>query len=301
MTAKRTDLALEAHELWRESAGETTELPGVKAENRERGGFPVTEVRILNEDGSNALEKPVGTYVTMEIDQYLDREEDAFARCAKALSEELSSLLALRGGETVLVAGLGNDAITPDSIGPRAMRQTLATRHLVRQIPDRFGALRSVSVLETGVLASTGVESAEMIRAVTEKLRPGRVIVVDALASRSPSRLCRTLQLTDAGIVPGSGVGNSRSAINRETLGIPVICIGAPTVVDAATLAADLIEQSGGEPPDPEKLAPAGGGMIVTPREIDSRAADLGRLIGCGINLALQPELKVSDIAMLLS
>jgi len=300
MYSKRTDLAVEARELWRESAGETGDLPGVSAEEREREGFPVTEVRILDGEGAKKLEKPVGTYVTLELGAYLDREEDSFSRCARALSEELSALLSLRGGETVLVAGLGNDAITPDAVGPRAMRQTIATRHLVRQMPDRFGAFRSVSVLETGVLAATGVESAELIRAVTEKLRPGRVIVVDALASRSVARVCRTLQLSDTGIVPGSGVGNSRSAISRETLGVPVICIGAPTVVDAGTLAADLAERSGSADLDPATLAPYGGGMIVTPREIDSRVADVAKLIGYGINLALQPELTVADIALLL-
>jgi len=301
LNMKRTDLAVEAREMWNESAENTSKLPGVEAQDRETDGFPVTVVKILDENGERELGKPVGTYVTIDFDEYLRREEDAFDRGALVLCDELKKLLNLGEGETVLVVGLGNDAITPDAIGPRAMRQTMATRHLVQQVPEHFGSLRSVSVLETGVLASTGIESAEIVKAVTEKLRPDRVVVVDALASRRLSRVCRTLQLADTGIIPGSGVGNSRAALNRETLGVPVIAVGVPTVVDAGTLAADLAEQVGANALKPEDFSGYGGEMIVTPREIDSRVNDMSKMIGYGINLALQPELSVADVTMFLS
>ena len=301
MLKRRTDLAVEATQLWQEQAGETTQLRGVQARDSVREGYKVTTVRILDESGAQALGKPVGTYITVELDGLLRREEDAFPRAARARAAELRGLLDLKEGDAVLVAGLGNRAITPDGIGPKAADYTLVTRHLVEQVPEQFGAFRPVSALAAGVLGTTGMESGELISAVVEKTRPACVLAVDALASRSLRRVGRTVQLSDTGIVPGSGVGNHRMALNRETLGVPVIAIGVPTVVDAATLACDLLSEAGREDLDPAALSGAGENLIVTPREVDTQVGDLAKVIGYGIDLALQSGLDVADIDLLLS
>lgn len=297
----RTDLAVEARELWAKSAAETDNLRGVEVRTRDFSGFEVTAVKITGEEGEKALKKPRGEYVTLELDELIRREDDAFSRGASALAGELRSLLRLASGDSVLVAGLGNESVTPDSIGPRCTKYTMATRHLAQHVPEHFGTWRHVSVIETGVLGTTGLESAEIIRAICEKLGPDRVIAVDALCSASVSRVCRTVQLTDAGIVPGSGVGNSRAAINEGTVGVPVIAVGVPTVTDAATVAAELSELAGFSPPDEGKLRSVSDGMIVTPREIDVRAGDISKLIAYGINLALHDGLTVADIDMFVS
>lgn len=290
MAQQRTDLAREAHELWQESAAGTS-LPGVRTEDSEQEGFSVHRVRITDREGAEAIGKPMGEYVTVELDGLLRREEDGFGRAVRAIAALLTPLLPERG--TALAAGLGNRAITPDIIGPLAAEHTLVTRHLVEHLGEHFGHLRPVAVLSPGVLATTGVESGQLIRAAADLLSPSCVIIIDALASRSVERLCRTVQISDTGITPGSGVGNHRMALNRETLGIPVIAVGVPTVVDASTLIMDLLGK------DDDADLP-GKDLFVTPREIDSRAADLSRVIGYGVSLALNPSLTVEDLAMLM-
>lgn len=299
MLQRRTDLALEAREIWAESAQERIE--GVEAVESTREGYPVTTVRVTSEQGAHALGKPMGTYITLELAGLRRREADAFPRAATALAEELKRLLALKKGDSVLVVGLGNQAITPDNIGPGAVNHTLATRHLVEQVPEHFGHFRPVAALAAGVLASTGVESSELVRAVTDRIKPACVIAIDALASRSLKRVCTTIQLADTGITPGSGVGNHRSALNRETLGVPVIALGVPTVVDVATLCADVLAEAGKGDLEPEALNGVGSGLMVTPRDIDQSAADLAKVIGFGVNLALQDGLSVEDLELFLS
>ena len=299
MLQRRTDLALEAREIWAESAQERIE--GVEAVESTREGYPVTTVRVTSEQGAHALGKPMGTYITLELAGLRRREADAFPRAATALAEELKRLLALKKGDSVLVVGLGNQAITPDNIGPGAVNHTLATRHLVEQVPEHFGHFRPVAALAAGVLASTGVESSELVRAVTDRIKPACVIAIDALASRSLKRVCTTIQLADTGITPGSGVGNHRSALNRETLGVPVIALGVPTVVDVATLCADVLTEAGKGDLEPEALNGVGSGLMVTPRDIDQSAADLAKVIGFGVNLALQDGLSVEDLELFLS
>ena len=301
MLKRRTDLAVEAKALWEESAREYTRLQGVRAQEGRREGFEVTTVEILDRQGEEALGKPVGSYVTVELTGLRRREEDAFGRAARALAAELARLLPLKEGESALVVGLGNRAITPDAVGPKAADHTMVTRHLVERVPEHFGHFRPVSALAAGVLGTTGMESGELVAAVVDQLHPACVIAVDALASRSLSRVCRTVQIADTGIIPGSGVGNARAALNRETLGVPVIAVGVPTVVDAATLAADVLAEAGQGALDPAALADAGEGVIVTPRDIDADVADLAKVIGYGINLALQPGLRVEDVEMFLS
>ena len=240
-------------------------------------------------EGERALGKPAGRYVTLTMDGLARREEGAFPRAARAVGGELARLMdGVPGRGLALVVGLGNRAITPDAIGPKVHEHTLVTRHLVEQIPEHFGAFRPVASLSAGVLGTTGMESGELVQAVCRRLKPACVVAVDALASRSLKRLCRTVQLSDTGIAPGSGVGNHRWALDRASLGVP-------TVVDASTLAADLLGQ--------EELPPLGEGrdLLVTPKDIDSQVDDLAKVIGYGINLALQPGLDVVDLDMLLS
>jgi len=296
---KRTDLAIEAKEIWAESTQETTALPGVQAEDQTAHGYPVTRVRILDQAGEDALGKPQGSYITVELDALNRREEDAFQRGVFALRDQLLPLLNLSPDDTVLVVGLGNPAITPDAVGPATTKHTLATRHLVDKAPEHFGAFRRVALVQPGVLGTTGMESAEVVKSLVDRIRPNRVLAVDALASRKLSRVCRTVQLNDTGIVPGSGIGNNRAALNQQTLGVPVIALGVPTVVDAGTLAADLLEEAGQGTISPERLQSFGGSMIVTPKEIDTQVAKVSKLMGYAINCALHPDLTIADVDML--
>ena len=292
----RTDLALEAHQMWRESAAEGEAPEGVEAGEERRGSFLVNRVKIVNERGEKALCKPTGNYITVTLDGLLRREENAFADAAGLLADELRKILALKEGDAVLVAGLGNRGITPDAIGPGAVEATLVTRHLKAHLPRDFAAFSSVADVEPGVLGTTGVESADVVRSLAEHIRPDCVIAVDALAARSVDRLCRTVQIADTGIVPGSGVDNSRAALSGATLGVPVIAVGVPTVVDAATLARDLAGDCCAD-----KLPGDTARMMVTPRDIDSRVKDISRLVGYALNLALHDGLTVEDVDMLLS
>ena len=293
MDKLRTDLALEARELWQRSAAFSTNVEGVLHAEQVKDGIPVTTVEIRSEEGAKAIGKPKGRYVTLSLEDVQHRDSSAFPRTVRIIAEELGAFLkGMDGGRPVLVAGLGNRFITPDALGPGAHRNILVTRHLVREMPEQFGYLRPVASLAAEVLGNTGVESGEVVRAVCERIQPACVIAVDALASRSVERLCRTVQISDAGIAPGSGVGNHRFALNEESLGVPVIAIGVPTVVDAATLAADLTGQ--------DKRPEEGRTLMVTPRDIDRLVADLSKLLGYGISLALQPQMTVAELELLL-
>ena len=298
MWTKRTDLALEARELWQESAERTTKLEGVRAVRRRSEGYSVTEVQVLNEQGARVLDKPVGVYRTVDLTGYWQRKPDFFARAVRTVGGELRSLLPENG--TALVVGLGNAAMTPDAVGPEVLRHLLITRHLIASLPRQFAGFRPVAAVASGVLGSTGVESAETVRALVRQLKPEVVLAVDALAARRMNRLCCTVQLSDTGIIPGSGVGNHRAALNRRTLGVPVIAIGVPTVVDGATLAADLLEESGVTEVDQRRLRSRGRTMMVTTRDIDAQVRDLSKVIGYGINWALQ-QLEVEEITSILS
>ena len=296
MRQRRTDLALEAKELWEESAQQTARLEGVTAFTETREGFLTETVEILDERGEKALGKPAGRYVTLTMAGLARREEDAFPRAARAVGGELAQLMdGVPDRGLALVVGLGNRAITPDAIGPKVHEHTLVTRHLVQGAPEHFGTFRPVASLAAGVLGTTGMESGELVQAVCRRLKPAWVIAVDALASRSLDRLCRTVQISNTGIIPGSGVSNHRFALDKKTLGVPVLAVGVPTVVYGATLAADLLGR--------DDLPPLGRGgeLLVTPKDIDSQVGDLSKVIAYGINLALQPGLGVEDLDLLLS
>ena len=293
--AFRTDLAVEAIENHKTAAA----LPHVRQSNCMLEGFAVHEVRILSEDAAREIGKPQGRYLTLELDALIRREEDAFPRACKALSTLLRELLPRPNDGPVLIAGLGNRMITPDAIGPQTADHVIATRHLVAQSPAIFADWRPVSALAPGVLGQTGVETGEVICGVLDRVRPAAVIAVDALAAGRLSRLLRTVQLADTGITPGAGVGNARTALNEETLGVPVIAVGVPTVVDGATLAHEISSQLG--QPDCEALDDLSQPVMITTRDIDREVADISRMIGYAVNMALHPHLSVADIDLYLS
>ena len=293
--AFRTDLAVEAIENHKTTAA----LPHVRQSDRTLEGFAVHEVRILSEDAAREIGKPQGRYLTLELDALIRREEDAFPRACKALSTLLRELLPHPNDGPVLIAGLGNRMITPDAIGPQTADHVIATRHLVAQSPAIFADWRPVSALAPGVLGQTGVETGEVICGVLDRVRPAAVIAVDALAAGRLSRLLRTVQLADTGITPGAGVGNARAALNEETLGVPVIAVGVPTVVDGATLAHEISSQL--EQPACEALDDLSQPVMITTRDIDREVADISRMIGYAVNMALHPHLSVADIDLYLS
>ena len=282
--AFRTDLAVEAIENHKTAAA----LPHVRQSDR-----------ILSEDAAREIGKPQGRYLTLELDALIRREEDAFPRACKALSTLLRELLPHPNDGPVLIAGLGNRMITPDAIGPQTADHVIATRHLVAQSPAIFADWRPVSALAPGVLGQTGVETGEVICGVLDRVRPAAVIAVDALAAGRLSRLLRTVQLADTGITPGAGVGNARAALNKETLGVPVIAVGVPTVVDGATLAHEISSQLG--QPACEALDDLSQPVMITTRDIDREVADISRMIGYAVNMALHPHLSVADIDLYLS
>ncbi len=281
----RTDLAAEAQALRQRSAGDAAALPGVQAEETQRGGFSVTTVHILNDMGAQELCKPIGDYSTVTLEPLLRREDEAFEQAATLLAELLREQLPLSPDAAVFVVGLGNRAITPDAIGPLTVEHVLATRHLRQQLPETFGAFRPVAALAPGVLGTTGIEAAALVQALARDLQADAIIAVDALACAEADRLCRTIQITNTGITPGSGVGNDRSALNRDTLGIPVAALGVPTVIDAGALSENARME----------------GLFITPRTIDAVVRDFSKLAGYAIDLALHPDLTVADLDMFLS
>jgi len=280
MLPYRTDLAMEARELWEKSTERTSALSGVKAEEREEEGYRITRVDILDEEGAEALGKPIGSYRTVDISPCFSDWSGSFPALAALLGRQLQNLLPADG--PVFAAGLGNRRLTPDAIGPLAVEGLLITRHLSSVLPG----FRPLSAAAAGVLGTTGLESGEWVRALAERSEAEAVIVIDALAAREQSRLCAAIQFSDTGIIPGSGVGNARMALNRESLGVPVIAVGVPTVVDTRILSRDGTDASK-------------DGFFVTPRDVDERVRRISRLISYAVNLALQPELSVEEIAAL--
>ncbi len=301
MADRRTDLALEAKEIWEESAKETTKLPGVIAREEKFPDYSVTHVEIIDEEGERALGKPRGRYITLEMENLCQLGRSDYVQAAEIVAEQLSQILNIPEKGSVLVAGLGNRDVTPDAIGPKTVESILVTRHLIEAVPEHFGGFRPVSALAAGVMGDTGVESGELISAVAKSLKPDCIIAVDALASRSLGRIFRTVQITDTGIIPGSGVGNHRMALTAASMGVPVIALGVPTVVDAATLCLDLLEKTGHHGQDPEALLEMGAGLFVTPREVDSFGETLSKVLGLGISRALHQDLSVEDVEMFLS
>lgn len=290
--SQRTDLAAEAREL--AIGSRVGDIEGVDYEETEAQGIKYQKLTIINKNGQEALGKPIGTYYTAEIGAVLRRESETFIDTVTTLSQLIKELIGEISSEScTLVVGLGNRDITPDVIGPLCAESVLVTRHLKEHSPKDFAFLSPVAAISPGVLGTTGIESADYIKWMCGNLKPERVLVVDALAARNLNRLCSTVQITDTGITPGSGVGNSRSAINKDILGVPVIAIGVPTVVDIRSLLADM-----GDAKLSEETANSND-MIVTPRNIDSEVACASRIVAYAINLALHKGLSVEDVDML--
>lgn len=266
----RTDLALESYE-----AEGKTRLSGVSV--REENG--VTTVEVLSEAGAAAIGKPVGRYITLEVSSFVN-DTDIFDGRLDDFAEILKKLMP-REITSVLVAGLGNTNITADALGPKTGEYVLSTRHIINDLKKAFGTdnITSVASVATGVLGDTGIETAEIIKGVSAQIEPSCVIVVDALAASSAERLGTTVQFSDSGISPGSGVGNHRHEISHATLGVPVVSVGIPTVVSVSAINSEL-----------------SGGAYVTPREIDRIIQQGAKLIGMGINVTLQQNLSAQDI-----
>ncbi len=315
----RTDLAVEAKEIYEEENNE--EIQGVDVSTNNVGEIKITNVKILTSQGEDLMKKPIGTYITIDMPKYTHYDTGIMTNVSKVLAEELSKLIKLETSTTVLVVGLGNWKVTPDALGPKVVSKLMITRHLKELIPDSIDeGIRPVCSIAPGVLGITGMETWEIVKGIVDKIKPNLLICIDALASRKLDRVNSTIQIGTTGISPGSGVGNKRMEISEKTLGIPVIAIGVPTVVDAATIANDTIDmvldemiknaESGKQFYDMLKsidknekqkmiegiLQPYVGELMVTPKEVDVVIDSVSKVVANGINISLQPELSKEEI-----
>lgn len=293
----RTDLALESGERFKQS---NVEVRGVRIEEDydEERDIRTTVVRIESENGAKAMKKPQGLYITIEAPDLSVPDEGYHEEVSEAICHHLRSMHDFEKEQSVLVVGLGNQDITPDALGPYAVNNLRITRHVIREYGvEGMGEdeVHMVSALVPGVMANTGMETLEIIKGVVTQTKPDLVIAIDALAARSIRRLSRTIQLTDAGVNPGSGVGNNRVGLNRESLGVPVIAIGVPTVVDAATIVCDAMEhmlkaldKSERDQFLGEMITPNLRSMFVTPKDVDETVKRLSYTVSEGINRALE-------------
>ena len=319
MYSIRTDLAIEAREIYK--AEQKDEVPGVFVEKEDVSGVLVTRVKITTDEGAKALDKAIGTYITLEIPDISVNNAELFEAAARAVSDEINKLAGKKDDRVTLVAGLGNREITPDSLGPRVVSSLVVTRHLFHNMPESIpDTMSSVCAMAPSVLGLTGIETGEIVKGVSARINPDLIIAVDALMSRAVSRVCTTIQITDTGISPGSGVGNRRKALDKSTLGVPVIAIGVPMVVDAATIANDSIDrvidvlvestEQGGEfyrllkSVDREEkyrliketISSPEESLIVTPKEIDKVAERMAKIVANGINYCLHENITAEEI-----
>lgn len=318
----RTDLAIEARELHIKDVTDKNQSDGIEIEEQTTDyGITVTRVKITNKAGENTLKKPKGTYITVELPDAELTGQLVYEEACRVCSEQLSLLLKGKNPDNVLVIGLGNRNITADALGPKTCDSVLVTRHLLKFMPEEIdNRLNSVCAIAPGVLGITGIETLEIVKGICEKAAPTLIIAVDALCSRSIKRINNTLQLTDTGIVPGAGIGNRRMAIDKSTLGVPVIAIGVPTVVDAATIAGDAIDliiddlKANAKENLPlykmlsvlaeedkysmikQILSPNECDFIVTPKEIDTAITRISAVIANSINLSLHEGITAEDI-----
>lgn len=311
----RTDLAMEAHAA---VAGPGGAVPGVDYEEDRGVNATITRVHVRTPEAAERLGKAVGTYITVDAPGLRNRNRELQEEIAAVLADELTHLMGLGPLDDVLVVGLGNWNATPDALGPKVVAGLLVTRHLKLYVPEELaGEVRGVAAVSPGVLGLTGVETGEIVRGIVERIQPKAVICIDALAARSLGRIVTTVQISDAGINPGAGVGNRRMGLTRETLGVPVYAIGVPTVVHATTIAHDAIEEvaerlryrgpgfDGLAALDPQErlemvhevLSQAVGELVVTPKEVDVLIADSARMIAGALNAALHPGITKEEIS----
>ncbi|KAB2954456.1 GPR endopeptidase [Heliorestis acidaminivorans] len=308
------DMAVEAHDVLQQER--QSNIAGVEMYKNKVGHSDITTVKITSPEGEEAMGKPMGNYVTIDAPHMKVNNRDIHQELSGLLAQELSKLLHLGPDDSVLVVGLGNWHATPDALGPKVVNHTMVTRHLHKFAPEELqGGLRSVSAIAPGVLGLTGIETAEIIKGVVEKINPTVIIAIDALATRSVERMATSLQIADTGITPGSGVGNRRVGINKETMGVPVIAIGVPTVVHAGVIAHEAIEMllqqfhtspslyrlyKGLNPDSMQQiiedvLEPFGRDLIMTPKEIDILIENTSRIIATGLAQALHPSISSSS------
>ncbi|MCI5726940.1 MAG: GPR endopeptidase [Clostridium sp.] len=315
----RTDLALEANEMHR--GQKKCDIEGVKVIERIEEGVKITTVKVLNEIAEKTLGKSKGDYITIDIPEFTVYDGKLMESVSNVFGKFLKDMLKVKNNDLVLVVGLGNKSVTPDALGPKVVEKLMITRHLRDVMPDVIDdSVVSVSAIAPGVLGITGIETLEIIKSLVDKIKPQLVICIDALAARKTQRVNRTIQISDTGISPGSGVHNHRKSISYDTLGVKVISIGVPTVVDASTIANDtmdllldkMIEQSKKgkefynmlkEINDDDRevlireiLYPQLGDFLVTPKEIDVMIESLSKIIANGVNIALQPNMTVEEI-----
>ncbi len=317
-----TDLALEIAE----TAGSDFEWEksGVKMDITELSfGYKLTEVEILNETGSQEMGKPIGRYITIEGAAMKGESLEAREAATLVLAEQIKQLTNLKNEHTVLIVGLGNWNVSPDALGPRVVKKTLVTRAML-DLPEEIGGrLRTVAAISPGVMGLTGIETGEIVKGVAEHVKPGLIILIDALAARKVSRINSTIQLSDTGIAPGAGIGNKRMVLNKQSLGCNVLAIGVPTVVDAATLANDTLDltldamrtastagssfyQILQDISEEERysmikslLEPYAGNMFVTPKDVDTVVNRLSTIIADALNYALHPSIDKEDFEKL--
>lgn len=308
----RTDLALERRDLYRRANNIANEINGIETQEELVGKtIKITRVKVLNAEGEQAIGKKQGNYITIDIKGLKVASEEEIQKASEAVTKELKSLIAHLVGEQddILVVGLGNLYVTPDALGPKVIQDIDITRHLLTYMPEVLEPdTRPVSAVSPGVLGTTGIETVEILKGIVDNIHPKLIIVIDALASRSIERISSTVQIADTGIVPGAGVGNQRKELTVDTLGIPVIAIGVPTVVEVATIAADSLElfiqkvQEEAQSNDflnqlqeedkyqmiKEVLMPEDYNFIVTPKEIDELIENMSSVLARGINFATQ-------------
>jgi len=314
----RTDLALETRELYKRS--NQIEVPGVEVESENLNELNITRVKIKTDEGAEAMGKSPGNYITLEVPDLNQGIKEVNDKVADSLAREIKMLMNVNDQASVLVVGLGNWNVTPDALGPKVISKIAVTRHLIEYASEYIEkGTRPVCVMAPGVLGITGIETGEILKGVIEKIKPNLLIAVDALASRKMERVSTTIQIADTGISPGSGVGNRRMELSMQTLGIPVIAIGIPTVVDAVTLANDTLdlmlekmaEKFGdkgkmdsifGKSKDENKmqlikevLTPYVGELVVTPKEIDSIVSNISEVVANGINTALHGSMENAE------
>ena len=281
--AIRTDLAMEAHEMCRSEARDSAEIDGVSAAAEDYGGVSITRVNITNENGSRRLGKAMGRYVTIEAPN-LKYSKDEFDTVCGLICDELHAMADVEPDSLTLVVGLGNGKITPDALGTRVIDYLMVTHHIKRYMKDILSDnISNVCAIVPGVLGTTGIETVDIIKSITEKIKPQLVIVIDALAAADIRRVSTTVQIADTGIQPGAGVGNNRECINEDVLGVKVIAIGVPTVIDAASISNAEI---------PKDLAP----LMVTTQDIDTVIDRMSHAVATGINLALHKDITPDEI-----
>ncbi|MBR3163376.1 MAG: GPR endopeptidase [Clostridia bacterium] len=307
----RTDLAVERNEIYRKANKIENEVDGIETEEQEiNEKLKVTRVKVTNDQGEQAIGKRIGSYITVDVKELKVATEEDIEASAEVLSHELIKILDNHIGKNgeILVVGLGNLYVTPDSLGPKVINDIDVTRHLINYLPQYVEeGTRMVSAISPGVLGTTGIETIEILKGIVESVHPKLVIVIDALASISIERISSTIQLSDTGIVPGAGVGNTRKEISEKTLGIPVVAIGIPTVVESAVLVNECLDlfitklQNDAKSNDylnelkeqdnyeeiKEALIPNDYNMIVTPKEIDDLIENMSSIVARGINMSL--------------